>query len=70
MKQELSKFWKRLKNHPGVSVAIALQLMGSFAGLTSRQDNVGLRALVGFGIMSIFWIPVLLTSWIDRNKET
>jgi hypothetical protein len=69
MKQELSKFWKRLNNHPGVTFVIALQMLGVIAGLMSKQGDTGLRALLGFSIMSVFWIPVIWTAWTDRNRK-
>ena len=54
-------YWQRLKRHPGVPVAIACQGMGFIAGFT-RPDGDLKIAFIGMAIMSVFWIPVLITA--------
>lgn len=54
-------YWQRLKRHPGVPIAFACQGMGFVAGLR-RVDGDLTTALIGMAIMSVFWIPVLITA--------
>jgi hypothetical protein len=40
--------------------------MGFIAGL--MHGSLG-RAFAGLAIMSVFWIPVLITAWNGRKKD-
>lgn len=58
---ELQKYRDSLKHHPGVPVAILCQFLGFLAGTTG--EHWFLNGLIGAGIMSFYWIPVLWTAW-------
>jgi hypothetical protein len=62
----MKEYIARLKKHPGVPVALTCQGMGFIAGF-NRVDGNLTSALVGVGVMSLFWIPVLLTA--QKHKE-
>jgi hypothetical protein len=59
-------FRERLSKHPGVPVAAACSGFGFIAGL--MHGSLG-RAFAGLAIMSVFWIPVLITAWNGRKKD-
>jgi hypothetical protein len=54
-------YWQILKQHPGVPIAFVCQGMGFAAGFNRADGNIT-SALVGIGVMSLFWIPVLITA--------
>ena len=49
-------YFERLRAHPGFFIAVTCTLMGAVAGSESWS-----KALMGAAIMSVFWLPVLLT---------
>lgn len=51
-------YWMRLGSHPGVPMAAVFTLMGAVAGMERGATG----ALTGAALMSLFWIPVLLTA--------
>lgn len=57
----MKKYFIGLTNHPGVPVAVTLQVFGFLAGLDKVQGFWFFNGLTGAVIMSVFWIPVLLT---------
>jgi hypothetical protein len=61
---EWQKFKLSLAGHPGMPLAGVFTIAGFVAGY--QRAGFGF-AFVGAGIMSVFWIPVLITSWTDRN---
>lgn len=68
MKNEWRKFIMSLSNHPGVAVVFALNVLGFIAGFGRLRPPSGMAGgLLGATIMSIFWVPVLLTAWTGRN---
>jgi hypothetical protein len=62
---ELQKYLKTLRSHPGVPIATACMFLGFVAG--ARGEHWFRGGLVGAAIMCVFWIPVLLTAWSNRN---
>lgn len=50
-------YFRRLKRHPGTPWAAFLSLTGALAGRESPRG-----AIVGTLVMSIYWIPVLITN--------
>lgn len=65
----MKDFLRSLIKHPGVPVVITLQVMGFLAGMFRRgiEDNL-FYALISAGAMSVFWIPVIWTAWLDRKS--
>lgn len=61
---EMQKYAKSLGRHPGVPFATIFLILGFIAG--TQRDGV-LGGMIGAGIMSIFWVPVLWTAWTMRN---
>lgn len=55
---------QRLKKHPGVPIAAALTCLGFAAG--AKGEHWIVSGLIGAAIMSVFWLPVLLTA---RSSE-
>lgn len=66
MIDDLKNYGIALKHHPGTSIATVLSLLGFVAG--AKGGYWFIRGMVGFAIMSLFWIPVLWTAWVDRNN--
>lgn len=62
------KFKRRLKSHPGVPLA-ALYMLGGGAIALSKPHPTVANVAGSMLALSIFWIPVLLTAWKDRNIE-
>jgi hypothetical protein len=54
----LKRYLRNLANHPGLGYASFFTLLGAMAGRGSPRGM-----LAGSLIMSIFWIPVFITSW-------
>ena len=60
IRTELRAYLDRLKRHPGVPIATACSALGFVAGAHGIH---WLRlGLIGAAIMSVFWIPVLITA--------
>lgn len=59
----MSAYWKRLKRHPGVPIASFFSVTGAIPGLRSGSWQ---HVAVGVAIMSVFWIPVLITARASR----
>ena len=55
----MSRLGRGLAHHPGVLWATLFTILGFFAGIEHSMT----RAWIGAAIMSVFWIPVLLTAW-------
>jgi hypothetical protein len=55
----MKTYLNRLRRHPGLGYVALLTIFGVAAG-AGRGNASG--ALVGGLIMSVFWIPVLLTA--------
>jgi hypothetical protein len=53
----MADYFCRLKRHPGVPWAAFLSLQGALIGHGSPRG-----AIAGALVMSIFWIPVLITN--------
>lgn len=62
---EFQKFKLKLYRHPGLKPAIFFTIIGF---IVSLEHNLT-KALLCAAVMSIFWIPVLITSWTDRNNS-
>ena len=56
----MKNYWQKLLQHPGTPWAAFLSAIGAFAGRNSLQG-----VIVGTLVMSIFWIPVLITNLED-----
>ena len=64
IRHALRAYWRRLCRHPGVPIASICSGMGFAAG---AHGSHWLRSgLLGFALMSLFWVPVLLTAWTDK----
>jgi hypothetical protein len=61
----MREFWQSLKRHPGMPIASYLSALGLIAGM----DGGFWKAIGGFSIMSVFWIPVLITAWTGRKQH-
>lgn len=62
----MRRYLLALHRHPGVPIMAVLTPLGFIAGL-ARPDGPTLGGgLFGAAVMSVFWIPVLLTAWSDR----
>lgn len=57
----MKRYLRNLRHHPGVPIATAMTLMGALAGKGSPRG-----AIVGALVMSVFWIPVLITARHER----
>jgi hypothetical protein len=53
----VANYFRKLKRHPGTSWAAFLSGVGALAGRDSARG-----VIVGTLVMSIYWIPVLLTN--------
>jgi hypothetical protein len=56
----MKSYWQKLLRHPGTPWAAFLSVIGAFAGRNSLQG-----VIVGTLVMSIYWIPVLITNLED-----
>ena len=56
----MKRYFKNLRNHPGLGYARFYTLLGGIAGF--QRDGTLKSAAVGALVMSIFWIPVLITA--------
>jgi hypothetical protein len=54
------RYLRNLSRHPGLGYATLLTTLGGVAGRGSPR---------GVMLMSIFWIPVLITSWHNYDKD-
>lgn len=63
----MKEYFKRLKSHPGTPVVLTMQLAGVLTGLTSPNGEQINRAILGFVLFSLFWIPVLWTNRLDKE---
>jgi len=62
---EWQKFKAKLNEHPGKELASIFSICSFVVGLSK-----GFLFAIGIGLLgSIFWIPVLITAWTDRNKS-
>lgn len=56
----MKRYLKDLSEHPGLGYATFMSLLGALAGF-QRQETLR-SAAVGALVMSIGWIPVLITA--------
>jgi hypothetical protein len=56
----MAKYLKALRRHPGVPIASALTALGFVAGASGERWL--LSGALGAAVMSVFWLPVLLTA--------
>jgi hypothetical protein len=63
----MKTYLQSIAKHPGLPIAAACSSFGFIAGLMHGTLS---RAFVGLAIMSVFWIPVLITAWTGRNRGT
>lgn len=56
----MKRYFKNLCRHPGLGYASFYTLLGAMAG--SQRDGTLRSAAVGALVMSVFWIPVLITA--------
>lgn len=63
---ELQKYARALRAHPGVPIAAVLTALGFVSGAMGEHWIFG--GMRGAAIMSVFWIPVLVTAWGMRNS--
>ena len=68
MRSNFQLFTISLKRHPGVGIAALFSVLCFIAGYTSVIHPGLYSGLAGFVVSSIFWIPVLITAWTDRNQ--
>jgi hypothetical protein len=61
----MKTYRQSLSGHPGVPIAAACSGFGFIAGL---MNGSLLRAFGGLAIMSVFWVPVLITAWTWRKR--
>ena len=64
----MKQYWNNLKDHPGVNVVITLQILALVSGLTDCYFNI-YRILITVGIISLFWIPVLITNYTNNKNQ-
>ena len=69
MIDEIKRFWRSLRGHPGVPIVLALMPMGFIAGASNPHNGVLAGGLFGAAVMSLFWIPVLITAWSGANNR-
>ena len=65
--EELAKYWRSLKRHPGVPIATALMFLGFVAGARGEHWYIG--GAIGAAVMCVFWVPVLGTAWSMRHDD-
>jgi len=53
----MKNYWRKLMRHPGAPWAAVLSGTGALAGRDSPRG-----VIVGTLVMSIYWIPVLITN--------
>lgn len=56
------RYIRRLKRHPGVSVALAIQVVCFLAALSNPNFEGLTYPLFVLGMSSLVWIPVLITN--------
>jgi hypothetical protein len=54
----MRKYWQKLMQHPGTPWAAFLSGTGALAGRDSPRG-----VIIGTLVMSIYWIPVLITTF-------
>jgi hypothetical protein len=56
-------YFKRLKSHPGLGIAVIMTVLGAFALAIKSFQNPLHGALFGIIIVGLFvWLPVLLSN--------
>ena len=60
----MKNYFKRLKEHPGLSIAIPMTVLGALGGAANQSfPDWWQGALFGIGVMFVAcWIPVLLSN--------
>lgn len=61
----MTAMWKSLTTHPYFPFAMMLIFFASVIGINSGS---WMQTLKVFGIAFLFWIPVLISAWNDRNE--
>lgn len=51
-----------LRRHPGTPIAVWMMVLGGIAGAEGGWDG----AAVGVLVMSVSWVPVLITAWQSK----
>lgn len=64
---ELNKYWRSLQRHPGTPIAAWFLLLGFASGACKTPWYIG--GALGAAVMSVFFIPVLVTAWSMRNDR-
>jgi hypothetical protein len=59
------KFKTKLAQHPGKLPATIISILFLAIGFSKDLSTGILTGTIGI----MFWIPVLITSWTDRNKD-
>lgn len=67
---EWKKFCRSLSAHPGKPIALILTCLGALAGLGNKHSVGHELAYMAFGacVMSLYWVPVLITAWQVRHR--
>lgn len=58
----MNRYWKRLKNHPGVPIASFLTVAFCFAGMGRDDASLAQGALIGLVTSLFVWAIVLWTA--------
>jgi hypothetical protein len=56
----MKRYLRNLSNHPGLGYASFFTMLGALAGF--QRDGTLRSSVIGALVMSVFWIPVLITS--------
>jgi len=59
----MKNYFERLKDHPGVSVAFMMTILGALAGMSNKSIEIWWHgALFGSSIGALCWIAVLISN--------
>jgi len=61
----MKNYFKRLKEHPGLNIALIMTLMGALAGASNTSFKNPMHGIL-FGITVTFvacWVPVLISNF-------
>ena len=59
----MKDYFKRLKEHSGLDLAIVMTIMGILAGASNKSAELLIGALFGLACSIIFvWLPILISN--------
>lgn len=65
-KTEISKFTHRFFCHPGIPFVLGFSIIGFIVVVINFSITRGFIFVI---VSGIFWIPVIITAWTDRNIQ-